>query len=75
MDLSNEEDGAMPLVSLYEIIHLRINTQSSVELIRAAATGFESGFTGGTGLTITSLDGMGRLLLNGAFISRLFADA
>ncbi len=66
MDLSNEEDGAMPLVSLYEIIHLRINTQSSVELIRAAATGFESGFTG---LTITSLDGMGRLLLNGAFIS------
>ena len=72
MDLSNEEDGAMPLVSLYEIIHLRINTQSSVELIRAAATGFESGFTG---LTIMSLVGMGRLLLNGAFISRLFADA
>ena len=56
----------MSLVSLYEIIHLRINTQSSVEMIRAAATGFESGFTG---LTITSLDGMGRLLLNGAFIS------
>ena len=24
----------------------RINTQSSVEIIRAAATGFESGFTG-----------------------------
>jgi len=44
-------------------------------MIRAAATGFESGFTGRTGLTITSLDGMGRLLLNGAFISRLFADA
>ncbi len=75
MDLSNEEDGAMPLVSLYEIIHLRINTQSSVELIRAAATGFESGFTGCIGLTITSLVDMGRLLLNGAFISRLFADA
>ena len=36
----------MPLVSLYEIIHLRINTQSSVEMIRAAATDFESGFTG-----------------------------
>ena len=65
----------MPLVSLYEIIHLRINTQSSVELIRAAATGFESGFTGCIGLTITSLVDMGRLLLNGAFSSRLFADA
>ena len=65
----------MPLVSLYEIIHLRINTQSSVEMIRAAATGFESGFTGCTGLTITSLVGMGRLLLNGVIISRLFADA
>ena len=75
MDLSNEEDGAMPLVSLYEIIHLRINTQSSVELIRAAATGFESGFTGCIGLTITSLVDMGRLLLNGVIISRLFADA
>lgn len=62
----------MPLVSLYELIHLRINTQSSVEIIRAAATDFESGFTG---LTITSLDGMGRLLLNGVIISRLFADA
>jgi hypothetical protein len=44
-------------------------------MIRAAATGFESGFTGWTGLTITSLVDMGRLLLNGAFISRLFADA
>ena len=65
----------MPIVSLYEIIHLRINTQSSVKIIRAAATSFESGFTGCTGLTITSLDGMGRLLLNGAFISWLFADA
>ncbi len=65
----------MPLVSLYEIIHLRINTQSSVEMIRAAATGFESGFTGCIGLTITSLVDMGRLLLNGAFIPRLFADA
>ena len=65
----------MPLVSLYEIIHLRINTQSSVEMIRAAASDFESGFTGCTGLTITSLDGMGRLLLNGVIISRLFADA
>jgi hypothetical protein len=62
----------MPLVSLYEIIHLRINTQSSVEITRAAATDFESGFTG---LTITSLDGMGRLILIGVIISRLFADA
>jgi hypothetical protein len=33
---------------------------------------FESGFPG---LTITSLDGVGRLLLNGAFISWLSADA
>ncbi len=65
----------MPLVSLYEIIHLRINTQSSVEMIRAAATGFESGFTGCTGLTIMSLVGMERLLLNGVIISWLFADA
>ena len=65
----------MPIVSLYEIIHLRINTQSSVKIIRAAATSFESGFSGCIGLTITSLDGMGRLLLNGAFISWLFADA
>jgi hypothetical protein len=48
------------------------NTQSSVEIIRAAANGFESGFTG---LTITSLDGTGGLLLNGVSISRLFADA
>jgi len=43
-----------------------------VEIIRAAANGFESGFTG---LTITSLDGTGGLLLNGVSISRLFADA
>jgi len=40
-----------------------------MEIIRAAATGFESGFSGCIGLTITPLDGMGRLLLNGAFIS------
>jgi hypothetical protein len=65
----------MPLVSLYEIIHLGINTQSSVKIIRAAATSFESGFTGCTGLTITSLDDMGRLILIGVIISRLFADA
>ena len=68
----------MPLVSLYEIIHLGINTQSSVEIIRAAASSFESGFTGCTGctgLTITSLDDMGRLILIGVIISRLFADA
>jgi hypothetical protein len=43
-----------------------------MEIIRAAATGFESGFSG---LTITSLDGVGRLFLNGAFISLLFAGA
>jgi hypothetical protein len=36
---------------------------------------FESGFTGFTGLTITSLVGVGRLLLNGASISWLSADA
>jgi hypothetical protein len=48
---------------------------SSVEIIRAVANGFESGFSGFTGLTITSLDGMGGLLLNGVSISRLFADA
>jgi hypothetical protein len=49
-----------------------------VEIIGAAANGFESGFTGFTGftgLTITSLNGMGGLLLNGVSISRLFADA
>jgi hypothetical protein len=43
-----------------------------MEIIRAAATGFESGFTG---LTITSLNGEERLLLNGASISFPFADA
>jgi hypothetical protein len=43
-----------------------------MEIIRAAATGFESGFTG---LTITSLNGVGRLLLIDAFINSLFADA
>ena len=36
---------------------------------------FESGFSGFRGLTITSLVWVGRLLLNGAFIARLFADA
>jgi hypothetical protein len=46
-----------------------------MEILRAAATGFESGFTGFTGLTITSLNGVGRLLLNGASISWLSADA
>jgi hypothetical protein len=36
---------------------LRLNkTKSSVEIIGAAANGFESGFSGFTGLTITSLD-------------------
>jgi hypothetical protein len=46
-----------------------------VKIIRAAAIGFESGFSGCIGLTITSLDDMGRLILIGAFISWLFADA
>jgi hypothetical protein len=46
-----------------------------VEIIRAVANGFESGFSGFTGLTITSLDGVRSLFLNGAFISSLFADA
>jgi hypothetical protein len=46
-----------------------------VEIICAAANGFESEFSGFTGLTITSLDGMVGLLLNGVSISRLFADA
>jgi hypothetical protein len=35
---------------------------------------FESGFTGFRGLTITTLVSVGRLLLDGAFISKLFAD-
>jgi len=43
-----------------------------LEIKDAADNGFESGFTG---LTITSLNGVGRLLLNGASISWLFADA
>jgi hypothetical protein len=46
-----------------------------MEILRAAAIGFESGFTGFTGLTITSLNGVGRLLLNGASISWLSAAA
>ncbi|MFN6073101.1 MAG: hypothetical protein ACK56V_07770 [Bacteroidota bacterium] len=53
----------------------RLDTLSSVEIVRAAASGFESGFSGCIVLTITSLVGMGGLLLNGAFISWLFADA
>jgi hypothetical protein len=36
---------------------------------------FESGFSGFIGLTITSPVWRGRLLLNGAFISKFFADA
>ena len=36
---------------------------------------FESGFTGFSGLTITSLVWVGRLLLHGAFIAKPFADA
>jgi len=40
--------------------------------MRAAAYGFESGFIG---LTITSLVWGGRLLLNGAFISKPLAAA
>jgi hypothetical protein len=40
-----------------------------MEILRAAATGFESGFPGFPGLTITSLNGVGRLLLIDASIS------
>ena len=40
--------------------------------MRAAAIGFESGFSG---LTITSPVWVGRLLLNGAFISKPLAAA
>jgi hypothetical protein len=36
---------------------------------------FESGFSGFIGLTTTSLVWVGRLLLHGAFIAKLFADA
>ena len=36
---------------------------------------FESGFTGFSGLTITSPVGVGRLLFHGAFISIPLADA
>jgi hypothetical protein len=35
---------------------------------------FESGFSGFIGLTITSLVWVGSLLLDAAFIARLFAD-
>ena len=35
---------------------------------------FESGFTGFIGLTITSLVWVGRLLLNGVFITNPLAD-
>ena len=46
-----------------------------LENLYAAAIGFESGFTGFRGLTITSLVWVGRLIFDGAFIPRLFADA
>jgi len=46
-----------------------------MEIIRAAAIGYESGFTRFSGLTITSLDGLGGLFLIDAFISWLSADA
>ena len=39
-----------------------------------AEAGFESGFTGFSGLSITSLVWVGRLLLHIAFIVKLFAD-
>ena len=39
------------------------------------AIGFESGFTGFSGLSITSPVWVERLLLDGSFISKLFADA
>jgi hypothetical protein len=40
-----------------------------------AAAGFESGFTGFRGLTITSLVWVGSLLLYTAFIAKPLADA
>jgi len=43
--------------------------------MRAAAYGFESGFTGFIGLIITLMVWVGRLLLDGSFSSRPFADA
>ncbi|MFN9688615.1 MAG: hypothetical protein ACK57X_07075 [Bacteroidota bacterium] len=46
-----------------------------MEIICAAAIGFESGFPGFSGLTITSLVGVGRLFLNGVSNSWLSADA
>jgi len=46
-----------------------------MEIIRAAANEFESGFSGFPGLTITSLVGVGRLFLNGVSNSWLSADA
>jgi hypothetical protein len=46
---------------------------SRVEIMRAAA-GFESGFSGFLGLTITSLVWVERLLLNVAFNARSLAD-
>ncbi len=52
-----------------------LGTQSSLEIMRAAAIGLNHGFSGFRGLTITSLVSVGRLLLDGAFIYRPFADA
>jgi hypothetical protein len=62
-------------VILYKNSIMHPYTLPSMEILRAAATGFESGFTGFPGLTITSLVGVGRLLLNGASISWLSAAA
>ena len=52
-----------------------LGTQSSLEIMRAAASCLNHGFKGFRGLTITSPVWVGRLLLNGAFIYRPFADA
>ena len=46
-----------------------------VKDIHAENISFESGFSGFLGLTITSSVGVGRLLLDGAFISKPLADA
>ena len=53
-------------------------TSTSLNLrwkLRTSSHWFESGFPGFIGLTITSLVWVERLLLNGAFIYRPFADA
>ena len=49
---------------------LRVFSPTGFRLNIIANIGFESGFTGFIGLTITSPVRVGRLILNGAFITR-----